>query len=556
MTKSDNRSSSFESIELRLYLFLSFVLFLVLGYRATLGVDFTDESYHLANAYKFFLGAIPFKDELFSAQGFALLTKPIVSTLINLTGSTAGIVLKMRWAFLCFQFLISLFLFSVLKRTFSTASALAASLSYFCFVPMNLFSLFYVTLGVGFLALGMGCFYLASQSQKPSTAFFLGSFALALSFIAHPVMAIPISVIAALISWPLDKNGFKRLLLFSTSFLFLVAVFFVIYGFSPLDWLRAVQGSRHYNAEIGNVWGFPRLLLALKTLVMWGPWLSFILIIFGFLVFATYRNQAVGKYQFIALVLLPLFIFFNSRMSAGGIGPAGYLLSLGWLSFILVWSTVPLPEAKRFLLWFLLPAAAATLAMSFTSNSGVSSTSTGFLPILPVALLLLSSAIQKSFPKSSFFKPYLGSIVILFFLLIFVRGTFQSAFKEPRFSELKHPISAGPFQGLKTSQFRKDFIEKLHTHLNQLKDNKKSILFTCFFPAGYLLTDLKPGYFFVWGAPGNGNNLFDSELLVRVFDKTYPLLGISSQSCQPLQDEVSGKKGQLVKEEFYEIGLF
>lgn len=557
MTTGDNRIKHFFPFEMGILFFLTLLLVLLLGHRATLGVDFTDESYHIANAYKFFLGGIPFKDELFSAQGFALLTKPVLSIFISLTGSTEGLVLKMRWAFLLFQFFVSLFLFSVFRRFFSASLAMAACLTYFCFVPMNLFSLFYVTLGVGFLGIGMGCFYLASRKKEPSKELVLGSFASALSFIAHPVMALPIALMASLISWPFNKNGIKKLLTFSLSFLFLIAIFFISYGFSPNDWLQAVQGSRQYNAGLGNVWGYQRILFALKTMLMTGPCLGFILVTLGLLFLNTINKASESTTQFVLLIIFPVLMFLNSRTSAGGVGPAGYLLSLGWLSFILIWSTLSREEAKRVLTWFLLPAATATLAMSFTSNSGVASTSTGFLPIVPLSLILFISAVQKATPKSLFgLKPYLNLIITVVFVFFFIRSTFQSAFKEPSFSDLTHPISSGPFRGLKTNRFKKDFIEQLQNQLSQLKETKHRILFTCFFPAGYLLTDLTPGYFFIWGAPGNGSNLFDSEILVRVFDDSYPLLGISNQTCQPLKEEVLGKKGRILREKYYEIALF
>ncbi len=527
-----------------------FVLALML-HRLTLGVDFSDESYHIATAYHFFLGAKAFVDELYIIQSFAFVTSPLFSLLIGTDPSLDGIVIKMRLVFLAFQFLVSCALFFAVRQRFSVTTSFLACVFFFVYVPMNLFSLFYVTLGVGFLSLGMVFCFLANSNTRPAWLLSLAGASLALASCSHPVMFLPSGYLFGSVLWRCCKKPryyFYPLILMIIFFLLVGTAIFLKYQFSVGDYLNSFKGFRPV------LWNFQRVISSLTTLTVPGPLTPLLFLLAGFL--ALTKPQVDGNKSYLEMffaIVFPIVIFFHCRSSQGGLGPCGYVMLIFYFSPFLCRHSSP-DLTRSFFLAFWVPAMLTSLGLSFASFSGPSSTSAGFLPALPLGIaFLLQISSGKKLPNPRFIFSNVHGLVFLFLMIIFLRGLYGSAFQEAELSDLHYKVRSGPFRGLQTTSVKQQFIEELQETLHTYLPTEGKIVFSCFFPAGYLLTRLIPNHTFLYTVPTLSTIPESTEVVVRLYDETYTRLGIWPQQCEPLTETISSSKGILIKKEGYEI---
>src|SRR4051794_36130681 len=94
---------------------IAFVLFYAI-IRLFRGVDFTDEAYYTAVAFRFALGDQPFVDQILVQQTAFLLFTPLVWLFHWLTGGTQGLVLFLRVMTLAFNISVAAVVYRVLRR--------------------------------------------------------------------------------------------------------------------------------------------------------------------------------------------------------------------------------------------------------------------------------------------------------------------------------------------------------------------------------------------------------------------------------------------------------
>ena len=136
-------------------------------WRSWYGVDLTDESFYVALPWRFAQGASPFVDETTVAQQAALLVSPFVWVWRELVG-VDGVVLYVRHLQFLFSLLVATAVFVGLRSVLQSASAaLLASVAAVAFVPFDIHSLSYNTLGSGLFT--AGCL-LAFRSLTPQSS--------------------------------------------------------------------------------------------------------------------------------------------------------------------------------------------------------------------------------------------------------------------------------------------------------------------------------------------------------------------------------------------------
>ncbi|NDG25751.1 MAG: hypothetical protein EB120_01075 [Proteobacteria bacterium] len=538
-------------------LFLSVALLFLMSFfalRTQTGVDFADESYHLALAKKFSQGAIPFRDEHNLTQSFALMTSPFLKLIIGWVHSPDGIVLKMRWLFLLFHALCSIWIWRTLRALFSPAIALTATLAYFSFIPLNMYSLFYVNLGMGLLGLALTFFSPFDATSRTTNQNVAASLLLALSCVAHPVLLIPA---AYLFFYELFKQSFRitrHVLISFFIFCSILCAFKWGYGFSFQDVFETLCLSKARTDELGVSINGASLLRTLGALAIQGPYfLGIIAVVLGILKFRLTSQRNCLWVITLLLLLLPM-IFLNARTSQGGQGNASYLIVLAWLGPLLFLKFFPTTATRTFFFGYWIPCFLATFFLVLISTGGMSSSATGLLPLFPFSIGALSTGIERALylRKTKAFT-FLSVVPALFFILVLVRSTGQSAMREKDISELHFPVQSGVYQGLQTTEFKKFFIEELEQQLRSLSKGKGRIVFSCFFPAGYLISPLSAGVDFLWAAPPLTQIAPEVTTVVRIYDSTYSKLGLWPQTCPALTEKLNGRTGTLIKTAHYEI---
>lgn len=131
---------------------LSFVtVFVWLIWRVKYGFANEDETFYIANAYRFLQGDHFYIDDWFLGQSSSFLLLPILKIylLIN-DGCMDGIMLNFRYIFCIFQFFSAIYIYIKLKKMGTYVGALLASLIYFVYAPQCISALCYNTLGISF----------------------------------------------------------------------------------------------------------------------------------------------------------------------------------------------------------------------------------------------------------------------------------------------------------------------------------------------------------------------------------------------------------------------
>lgn len=199
-------------------------------WKCPFGFGSYDDAFYLTIPHRLSMGDVLFADEWHVSQMAGLITLPLVWLYRTVTGSTDGILLAARYAYVVFHALVSVF-FYVCTRKYGPA-AIAASLSWFLFTPYDIMALSYNTMAMDFILLS-GLLLAATNSRR---CWALSGMCLAAAVLCCPYFAAAWFLYAAGVGvWPLlRKNGDCSILapgrlLWLTAGTAAIAAFFLLY---------------------------------------------------------------------------------------------------------------------------------------------------------------------------------------------------------------------------------------------------------------------------------------------------------------------------------------
>lgn len=120
-------------------------------WKCPFGFGSYDDAFYLTIPHRLSMGDVLFADEWHVSQMAGLITTPLVWLYRTITGSTDGILLAARYAYVVFHALVSLFYYLRTKK-YGLAS-IAAALSWFLFSPYDIMALSYNTMAMDFILL-------------------------------------------------------------------------------------------------------------------------------------------------------------------------------------------------------------------------------------------------------------------------------------------------------------------------------------------------------------------------------------------------------------------
>jgi len=454
-------------------------------WRIWYGVDLTDESFYVVLPYRFATGARPFVDETTVAQQAGLLVSPFVWVWHALFG-VDGVVLFVRHLQFVFSLLVGAAAFVSLRGLLrSGAATLLAAVCAVVFVPFDIHSLSYNTLGSGLFTAGCVLAY------RPGTR--LGWLVVAglchgLAVFAYPSLAVPVAV-AFLVRLALAPGRRRREVVgFGVPALGVaVADMGVVVGSAGLH--AVVTGYHRSSDYLGHAGSAGKLAdvfhhqwTALHFWYLVVPALALL----G-LVWRVRRPLAP-----VLLVLLPFLVV---PVSAGRVldsytGTLEYVAHYGALALpllALVWRRV---EARRLFAAVWVPAFVAGLATAYSSNNGGVNFGIGFFPAVFVTTVFLVWALEDSTGAALTLVPALVVPALLVLL-----G--WQVYRDGPFSSLTATVSSGPYAGLQTSLNKKLFLEQMTRDLDRV-GRRCRIVFFKDFPGGYLLAHSRPDTNSAW----------------------------------------------------------
>jgi hypothetical protein len=451
-------------------------------WRLFYGVDFTDESYYVAVSYRLVHGARPFVDETAVAQQLAaILVYPLV-WVYNAAAGTTGIVLFVRHLQFLFSLAVSLAVVLALRPVLEIRRATLVGLAAVAFVPFDIHSVSYDTLGCGLFT--AGCLLGFRSLREPEWRGVRVSAGLChgLAVFVYPTL-IGAAVVCYVLRLALAGGRARReTLAYDLPALALplvgMAALFASAGLHQVltDFRRSRTSSvRHAD---------PHKLVLLAT----HEWHTLRL---WFLVLAALALLAIGWRRSrlltsAVLLVLPLLVLPPDLDSYTA--SLEYVAHYGWLALPLLLVVRHRPGATELFLVCWLPALLAGVTTGYTSSNGAVNVGIGFFPATIVTSVFLIWALEERWIAVA---PALTVIALLLF--------FEAApvYRDGPLSTLDAPIEHGPYAGLATTHDKRAFLVQLQAELADVATSC-GILFIDDFPAGYLLSRARPDTNSAW----------------------------------------------------------
>ena len=372
--------------------FTSLVGLAVIGltyWRLYYGIDFTDESFYVVVPYRLVLGGRPFVDETAVAQQLAaILFYPLIRAYYAVAGAT-GIVLFVRHLQFLFSLAVSLAVVLALRSVLETRRAVLVGLAVVAFVPFNIHSLSYNTLGGGLFTagcfLGFNCLM---QPERRGTRILAG-LCHGLAVFVYPTL---VAAVAAcyLIRLRLARGRARR----STIAYDLPALVLPLAGMAALiAWIGAEQFRSDY--ESSRTSSVRKADLHKLVTIAAHEWNTLRL---GYLLFAallllalTWRRQR--GVACLVLVALPLLVLPPELSS--DTASLEYVAHYGWLALPLFIAVRQRPGAAQLLGACWLPGLLAGLTTSYTSSNGAVNFGIGFFPAAIVTSVFLIWSLEQ-----------------------------------------------------------------------------------------------------------------------------------------------------------------
>ncbi len=427
--------------------------------------------------WRFSDGARPFVDETTVAQQAGLLVTPFVWVWRELVG-VDGVVLYVRHLQLVFSLLVAAAVFVGLRNVLRSASAaLLAAVAAVAFVPFDIHSLSYNTLGSGLFT--AGCL-LAFRSLAPESSAWLVVAGLCHGFAVFAYPSLSVAVVTAFVMrvviepprWRREALAFglPSLGVFGIA-MGLVAGSAGIHSVAD-GYQRSSKYLGHSRSvgKLGDVFHHQWTTVHYWYLLL--PALGLLLVAWRFR-----RTLAVPLLLVLPVLCLPVAA---DRVLGSYTASLGYVAHYGALALpllVLVWTR---PDARRLFGAVWVPALLAGTATAWSSNNGGVNFGVGFLPAIFVTTSFLVWALEDAGAARLSVVPALAVPALLLLL-----G--WPVYRDGPVSTLDARVSSGPFAGLRTSLNKKLWLEEIGRDLERVSPHCRIVFFRDF-PAGYLLS--------------------------------------------------------------------
>lgn len=462
-------------------------------WRLYYGVDFTDEAWYVAVPYRFVLGGRPYVDELSVPQTTAaVLLYPFVWVYHAIAGRT-GIVLFVRHLHFLVAAAVGIVVAACLRRVAGTAVATLAGLATFLFVPFDIPSVSYDSLGAGFFAAGslLGFASLRVARARPWAGLCLG-----LAAFAYPPLVLAVLVGCGARLWLEREHPRQELVRVTLPALALPALgFLALAGIAgPHRIIADYRRSSHYLGQAGGLTKLHGIAAHLKeTLPLW-------YLLAAGLILLAWSWRRWPRLAALTVVALPLTTLPTAPHSYTA--SLNFVAHAGFLALPLALGLYRRRNVLELMVAVWLPALVGGIVTAYSSANGGVNFGVGFLPALAVTVVLAGSAVDALAGVRGFgaAPAAIVAALLLYFGILPV-------YRDGPLSSLGTQVASGPYAGLFTSRAKEAFLVGFDRDLTGV-GSRCTIAFFNDFPAGYLLTAARPDTSAVWTATVPGRLTF------------------------------------------------
>jgi hypothetical protein len=457
-------------------------------WRSWYGVDLTDESFYVVLPWRFADGARPFVDETTVAQQGGLLVTPFVWAWRELVG-VDGVVLYVRHLQFVLSLLVAAAVFVGLRNVLRSGSvALLTAVAVVAFVPFDIHSLSYNTLGSGLFTAGCLLAFRALEPESSAWWLVVAGVCHGLAVFAYPSLAVAVAtafVVRVVVEPPRRR---REVVAFGVPSLgvFGLAMGLVV-GSAGVH--SVADGYRRSSKYLGHSTSVDKLGDVLQhqwtTFHYWYlllPALGLLYVAWRFR-----RPLAVPLLLVLPVLCLPVAADRTLEVYTSSLEFVAHYGALALPLLALVW---PRPEARRLFAAVWVPALVAGIATAWSSNNGGVNFGVGFLPAIFVTTSCLVWALEDARAARLAVLPAIAVPVLLLLL-----G--WPVYRDGPVSTLDTTVASGPYAGLKTSLNKKLWLEEIGRDLDRVSPDCRIVFFRDF-PAGYLLSHSRPDTSSAW----------------------------------------------------------
>ncbi len=440
------------------------------------GIDFTDESYMVLNAYGPVLGTRPFVDEMMISQTASLLVTPFAYLFHLFNPAATGLVLFFRHIYFAGAISAMFIVYRCLRDKVSDEGRAFCAVVPLVFIPSCLPVPSYNSF-VYFFGLGGQMFFLLGRSLGAGLLHSLAAY-------SHPAFLTGTAATAVVALWSRRPRDFRSYLLGSALFFVLVLALVVLFGGENLRQSFAFStqpATFGGTGKLGMLWGeltgyWRRPLLV----VIWASAcavtglagrLNWAVALGGFAAtqdFIIPDEVSYGLHQRIACyVLFSAFLIVVDRR--------------GWRD----------RENLNWLARLWLPAFLAGGSLAFVSSNGLLMAPLAWVGCLIYAFWRILRFQASALPVMRDWRRAVNYSAVVFILAQAQVFTLTHFYRDDGFSELDTQVSEGPFAGIYTTHQRRNFIADFTKSVATL-DAGKTLFIYDMFAAGYLLAPARP----------------------------------------------------------------
>jgi hypothetical protein len=461
--------------------------------RLRYGVDYSDEAFYAVLPHRFALGDRPFVDEINLRQSFAYITLPFYWAYLKVNRSTSGVLLFLRHLYFVFTFVAAFAVYRAARQWLTHAAALMVASLAVVFVPFNIPTCSYNTLGCTFLTAG---FFLTLQRVARRTSWrtaYFGGVSLGLATIAYPPLAVAVVTVTLLAPW-VDEDRARR---FRNAAIHVAGGLTPALAIAPLLFAAGPSGIREafaYESALTKPRTIDKLYLVFEDVFRFAPLQPRLLLALAliFLLVRTFRKLRV--------VAVPAFAVAFAAWAADPEtkGQSAHVVAL-WLNIYLAWAGFLLlllrgvdRPARRAVVVILVPSAVAALVNGFSSDNGAINAGLGAFPAAVFALILAASELE-SFGRMRGAvvrtATVTGAVALVGTVALWhVSRAYSYVYRDQPIAVLDTRVPLGPYRGLYTTAARANEIVEVTQVMRQFEDRTARVFSYFDFPAGYLTT--------------------------------------------------------------------
>ncbi len=474
--------------------------------RLLFGVDLADEGFYAALPYRFVLGDRPFIDEMHILQLAGFLTFPLVKAFIAVKGSTEGLILALRAAWLLAWLALCGAGFRFLRRFVAWPWALLGAAVPLVAIPFNIPAFSYNTMGAGLLTLGV---LLGAEDLLwgRSRWWMLGAgVAHGLAVVAYPTLLFAMPAFGVGVAVVGRGRGWGGLWAYLLGGLVvgapLAAYLFGVVGLGNVLAAWRFMSSQSGYGGAGDK--LPKLAGDIASVPI-----SRVLVIPG-LVLLGLAMWRWGERARPWLLLSPLMmlVVFGTALSPRTLGFVFFFCVLG---IFLYFHTARDALARGLLVWALLAPLFAGAVTAYSSTNGFMNAGIGAYPAVFAATAMLALAVTRpdkaeAGMDTTRLRVTLGVVCALSVLLGLTWSTWAAVYNDESVPRLTAVTPIGPYARLLTTPSQVKVMRQLQADLASHLRPGDRVLFFDEFPSGYLFTSARPDTNTLWltasGVPG------------------------------------------------------